>query len=101
MDFDRATLLLADASRTPIQLRNFTVVATDQPSQQIVLEVPEYLLQGTILADQPGDEAGASIVLTTTDDQMYEGFVEVIAAAAESRVYWCGVLFSPTASKQR
>jgi hypothetical protein len=98
MGFDRATLLSADASRAPIPLRDFTVVATDQPSQQIVLKVPEYLLQGTVLADQPGDEAGASIVLTTTDDRTYEGFVEVIAAAAGSRIYWCGVVFQSVCS---
>ena len=95
MDIQRATLLLADTERTSVPLRDFTVVASDQSEQLVVLKLPEHLFEGTILADQPGDEAGASIELTTTDDQTYEGFVEVVATATESRIYWCGVVFRP------
>lgn len=95
MDIDHATLQLADTDRQSIRLADFRVVASDQSNQLAVLKLPEHVFQGTVLADHPGDEAGASIELTTTDDLTYEGFVEVVATTTNSRLYWCGVDFQP------
>lgn len=90
MRVDRGTLLPVNPGATPVSLTDFTVLRDDRSQQLLVLRVPDPVFDGTDLADQPGTEAGAPITLTVAPNTAYEGFVEVVAQAVDSRVYWCG-----------
>jgi hypothetical protein len=90
MEIDRVTLIEPDGS---VRL-SFTdvVVRSVAPSRQsVVFETPHEVLEGTALGGPPSEVAGYSVVLTTTDDRTYSGYVEVVTDAGSARCYWCGV----------
>lgn len=89
MELDHFSLTLPREDHGAISLQEGIVRSVNQSSQLLVVEVPADAIERTALAGQVGIEAGASVVVQTTD-RTYEGYVEVVAENVAGRIYWCG-----------
>jgi hypothetical protein len=92
MEIDRVTLIEPDGT-VRLSLTDIVVRSVAPSRQSLVFETPRGALEGTPLGGPSNEVAGCSVVLTTTDDRTYSGYVEVTTDAADARFYWCGVGF--------
>jgi len=95
MLIERVTLLPPDTTddSAPISPSAVTLRSADRSRQLAVLEVPARALEETPLAAHPDREAGYGIVLTTTEERTYSGYIEVVVEGTDSRFYWCAFDF--------
>jgi len=92
MDIDRVTLIEPD-SGVRLSLSDVVVRSVAPSKGSLVFETPREASDGTSLGESSDDEAGYSLVVTTSDGRTYDGYVEVVADGADARFYWCGVGF--------
>lgn len=92
MDIDRVTLIDPD-SGVRLSLSDVVVRSVAPSKGSLVFETPREAFDGASSGEDPNDESGYSLVVTTTDGRTYDGYVEVVADSANARFYWCGVGF--------
>ena len=87
MKLNKVRISPTDIDRSAFTVQEFTGLKIDRSSQVAVLRIPTDAAGGV--------EEGASVRLITRGGDVYEGFIEVVADASDSRVIWCGMCFQP------